>query len=165
MHTFDVHITPEITRRAWNAFFFRKRRMVRLGIACLLIIAGMLIEASSGRFGPLSVSSATALALVAIIYTTAYVSGLRRAQASRAEIAEGKVSYTLTEETIGASTSHGSYAVAWSRLATVTRHGDLILLGFHPPGYSTLPVAQVPDEALAFLIARARAAGATMAPA
>ena len=147
-------------RRAWNAWFFKGRRMGLLALACLLLVVSMLLGLSRGHFGTMSVISATVLTFAILVFGAAYFVGLRRALAKREAIVDGRASYTLTEETIEAKSSLGSMALAWPAITEVRRNHDLILLGFRGTAYSTIPSAQIPDEALAFLVERARANGA-----
>ena len=160
MHTFDVQIDPEMMRRAWNVWFFRGRRLGRLAIAFLILLAAIVMEVSSGHFGTMSVIFATVLGFTILIYGTAYFVGVRRAIAKREAIVDGRASYTLTDETIEAKSSLGSVALAWSAISEVRRHRDLVLLGFRGAGYSTIPSAQIPEDALIFLVERAKANGA-----
>lgn len=159
-HTFDVQITPEMMRQAWNAWYFQGRQMGRLAGACLLMLAGILMDVRRGQFGTFSVVSATVLGFGILIYAAGYVLGVRRALAKHADIVDGKASYTLTETTIEAKSSLGSLALAWSAISEVRSYRDLILLGFRGATYSTIPSAQISHEALAFLVERAKASGA-----
>lgn len=159
-HTFEVRIEPEMTRRAWNAWFFQGRRLGRLGFAYLLLLAPTGVDVWRGRFGALSVMSATVFGMTLLIYSAVYVVGLRRALAKRDLFKDGKACYTLTEEKIAVSSSLGSSTVAWSLISEVRCYPDLLLLGFGGAGFSTLPVSQMPEDALVFLLERARAGGA-----
>lgn len=73
---------------------------------------------------------------------------------------DGRATYTFSDATIQASSALGSIALTWSALAEVRGYRDLVLLGFRGAMYSPLPSAQIPPDALAFLIDRARSAGA-----
>ena len=81
MHTFEVRIEAEMMRQAWNAWFFKGRRMGRLALAGFLILTGILMDVRQGHFGTISVVAATILGFSILIYGTAYFVGLRRAQA------------------------------------------------------------------------------------
>ena len=97
------------------------------------------------------------------MYGLLYILGLRRAQAKSESLIDGRATYTFSDEAIGISSALGSIVLAWSALAEVRRYQDLVLLGFRRTMYSPIPVAQIPPDALNFLIDRARSAGAKIA--
>jgi len=160
MHTFDVQIEPSMMRKAWNAWFFKGRKLGRMVFAALLLLAGIALDVSGGHFGTVSIVSATVMALLVLILGAAYVAGLRRALAKREAIVDGRANYVLTDDTIEAKSSLGSVTLAWSAISEVRRYHDLVLLGYRGAGYSTIPTAQIPGDALAFLVERAKAGGA-----
>jgi hypothetical protein len=159
-HTFDVQVQAEMTRRAWNAWFFRGRRMWRLAVASSLLLAAILVDVWGSRFGIRTVVAATVLGFTFLLFVTAYFVGLHRSLAKREAVVDGKVSYTLTEATIEAKSSLGHFALAWSVISEARRYGDLVLLGFRGAAYSTIPANQIPPDALAFMVERAKASGA-----
>jgi|GEM_PF-3920976 hypothetical protein len=160
MYTFEVRIDAEIMRQAWNAWFFKGRRMGRLALACFLLLTGIFMDVRHGHFGTMSVVAVTILGFSILIYGTAYFVGLRRAQAKLKGIVEGNASYQLTQDTIEAKSSIGSFALAWSAIKEVRGTRNLVLLGFGGAAFSTIPLSQIPEDALAFLLERTKAAGA-----
>ena len=159
-HTFEVRIDQEMVRRAWNAWFFRGRRLGRLGFAFLLILTAIGMDVWRGRFGSVSVMGTTVLGMTVLIYIAVYIVGLRRALAKRDLFKDGKAAYTLTEAMIEVSSSLGSSTLVWSVISEVRRYPDLVLLGFGGTAFSTIPADQIPEEALVFLLERAKAGGA-----
>ncbi len=158
-HTFNVQIEPQMVRQAWNAWFFKGRRMGRLGAAGLLFLAAIFMDGRDGRFSSISVVSATLLAFTFLIYVVVYVVGIRRALDKLDSIIDGKASYTLTEDIIEARSSLGAFALAWSAIIEIRCYRDFVLLIFRGGSYSTIPTTQIPDPALAFLLERVKANG------
>lgn len=75
-HTFEVRIEQEMVRRAWNAWFFRGRRLGRMGFAFLLILTAIGMDVWRGRFGSVSVMGTTVLGMTVLIYIAVYIVGL-----------------------------------------------------------------------------------------
>lgn len=134
--------------------------MVRLSVALLLLLVPVIMEAKRGEFGNFSILAATLVAFSLVTFGAAYFALARRAKAKCTTIGDGKTTYTLTDETIEAKSLLGSMALVWSAVTEVRRYRDLVLVGFRGAGYSTIPAAQISEEALKFLVERARAAGA-----
>jgi hypothetical protein len=162
-HTFTIQIEPSMLRGAWNAWCFAGGRGWRLVIALLLTFPTLLNSLQSERLSTASIVVLTTACLGLAIFVLAYWLGLRRAQAKSTALVDGKTTYTLTDKTIEVSSALGSIALVWSALAEVRGHGGLVLLGFRGAHYSPLPANQIAPEALAFLIERARSAGAKIA--
>jgi hypothetical protein len=157
-HTFEVQIEPPMLRRAWNAWCFAGGRGWRLLLAFTdFVVFGVF---HGGPSDTVTTVVLTAGALAFLMFGVLYVLGLRRATSKSEALIDGKAQYTLTETTIEMSSALGSMSLVWSALAEVRRHRDLVLLGFRGAMYSPLPAAQIPEEALAFLIERARHAEA-----
>jgi hypothetical protein len=162
MHTFEVQVEPKMMRQAWNAWFLNQSGRWRLAVAVLLVIAPIVLKMRSGRLDTLSIILLTVLGVAALVFVGAYFVGLRRALAKHASIVEGKAGYTLSDSTIEAASSLGSLTLAWPAVTEVRRYQDLILLRFLGTTYSTIPESQIPPDALAFLVERARHGGATI---
>jgi hypothetical protein len=163
-HTFEVQIEPAMLRRAWNAWCFAGGRGWRLLVCFCAVLLSSKYLYHDGQLDTFSTVALTTIGVVILLYGVLYLAGLRRAQAKSHALIDGKATYTLSDATIEAESALGSIALAWSALADVRLHGDLVLLGFRGALYSPLPAAQVPPEALAFLIDHARAAGAKIRP-
>jgi hypothetical protein len=157
-HSFEVQIEPAMLRRAWNAWCFAGGRGWRLLLAFTAFVVFGVFH--GGPADTVTTAILTAGALAFVMFGVLYVLGLRRAISKSEALIDGKAQYTLTESTIDASSALGSISLVWSALAEVRRYHDLVLLGFRGAMYSPLPAAQIPAEALAFLIERARSAGA-----
>jgi hypothetical protein len=157
-HTFEVQIERPMLRRAWNAWCFAGGRGWRLLLAFTAFVVFGVFQ--SGARDTVTTAILTAGSLAFLMFAVLYVLGLRRAISKSETLIDGKAQYTLTEETIEATSAMGSISLAWSALGEVRRSGDLVLLGFRGAIYSPLPAKQIPEAALAFLIDRARGAGA-----
>ena len=159
-HKFEVQIEQRMMRQAWNAWFFARGFAWKLPIAMLIILVPVYLDLQAGPLGTTSIIFLTLFAIMTLISILGYIIGLRRAQDKLEMIIDGRASYSLSESTIEGSSSLGSLALAWSALAEVRQYGDLILLGFRGATYSVIPVTQIPEDALTFLIEHARTAGA-----
>jgi hypothetical protein len=162
-HTFVIHIEPSMLRRAWNAWCFAGGRGWGLLISFVIMAAASTYLFRDGSHDTASVVALTFACLSVTIYGLFYFSGLRRAQAKSEALIDGRVTYVFSDATIEGSSALGSIALAWSALAEVRGYRDLVLLGFRGAMYSPLPSAQIPPDALAFLINHARSAGAKIA--
>ncbi len=162
-HKFEVQVEQRMMRQAWNAWFFARGFAWKLPVAMLIILVPVYLDLRAGLLGTTSIIFLTFLGIMTLIFVFGYIIGLRRAQDKLAMIIDGRASYSLSESTIEASSSLGSVALAWSALGEVRRYGDLILLGFRGATYSVIPAAQIPEDALTFLIDQARTAGAKIA--
>ncbi|MEQ1934094.1 MAG: hypothetical protein ABL962_09470 [Fimbriimonadaceae bacterium] len=162
-HTFVIQIEPSMLRRSWNAWCFAGGRGWRLLIAFVIMSAGLIYLFRDGSPDTSSIVLLTAACLSVTMGCLFYFLGLRRAQAKSEALIDGRATYTFSDATIEASSALGSIALAWSALAEVRGYRDLVLLGFRGAMYSPLPFAQIPPDALAFLIGRARSAGAKIA--
>jgi hypothetical protein len=158
-HIFEVQVKPPMLRRAWNAWCFAGGRGWKLLVALVVMGAALIYLFRDGTPDTMAIVLLTAACLAVAMFGIFYGMGLRRAQAKSEALMDGRVTYTFSEATIEASSALGSMALAWPALAEVRRYQDLILLGFRGAMYSPLPAAQVPAEALAFLLERARQAG------
>lgn len=157
-HSFEVQIERAMLRRAWHAWCFAGGRGWRMLLALTAFLLFGVFQ--SGPRDTLTTAVLTVGSLAFLMFGVLYVLGLRRAQSKSEALIDGKAQYTLTEATIEASSAMGSISLVWSALAEVRRYEDLVLLGFRGAMYSPLPAAQIPADALAFLIERARHAGA-----
>ena len=149
-------------RQAWNAWFFKEQRVWPLVVGAALVLAYAIYDARSGGLGALSVSLLTLLGLCVLLIVSSYFIGLRRSLSKLEMITEGRASYTLTDSTIEAVSSLGAISLAWAAVAELRRYRTLILLGFRGGNYSTIPVSQIPADALAFMVERCRSAGARL---
>lgn len=150
-------------RRSWNAWCFAGARGWRLGIAFFAMSGAVIYLLRDGSPDTPSIVVLTAGCLSFMAYCLFYFLGLRRSLAKSEALIDGRVTYVLSDVTVAASSALGSISLAWSALVEVRRYRDLVLLGFRGAMYSPIPSAQIPADALAFLIARARNAGARIA--
>lgn len=159
-HTFVIQIEPWMLRRSWKAWCFAGGRGWRLLIAFVITSAASIYLSRDGSPDTSSIVLLTSGCLSVTIFCLLYFHGLRRAQDRSEALIDGRATYTFSDATIQASSALGSIALTWSALAEVRGYRDLVLLGFRGAMYSPLPSAQIPPDALAFLIDRARSAGA-----
>jgi hypothetical protein len=162
-HKFEVKVEQRMMRQAWNAWFFARGFAWKLAVAVSIILVPVYLDLRAGLLGTTSIVLLTFLGIMTLITVFGYTNGLRRAQAKSEALLDGRVTYIFSDATIEGSSALGSIALAWSALAEVRGYRDLVLLGFRGAMYSPLPSAQIPPDALAFLIDRARSAGAKIA--
>jgi hypothetical protein len=162
-HKFEVQVEQRMMRQAWNAWFFARGFAWKLPVAMLITLVPVCLDIRAGLLGTTSIIFLTFLGVMTLITVFGYITGLHRAQAKSQALLDGRVSYVFSDATIEGSSALGSIALAWSALAEVRGYRDLVLLGFRGAMYSPLPSVQIPPDALAFLIDRARSAGAKIA--
>lgn len=146
-------------RQAWHAWFFKDQRIWAHVAAVILLAGAAAYDLRDGRLGTVSIVGLTVLVLFILILLSCYRLGVRRAISKLDAIVDGRAVYILTDSTIDATSSLGSVSLTWSAVSELRRYHDLILLGFRGATYSVIPAAQIPAEALSFLIERCRAAG------
>lgn len=159
-HEFEVTVDSAMMKAAWHAWFFRGRRIWTLLIAAGLVLASAWFDSRSGGLGTISIIGLTMLGVAVLVFVSGYLIGLRRSLSKLDMFTDGRAAYRLTDETIEARSSLGSVSLAWAAIAELRRHGDLVLLGFRGAMYSIVPVSQIPEESLAFMVERCRTAGA-----
>ncbi len=159
MHQFDVEIDVAATKAAWRAWFFRTGVRWKIPLLVALTFLSVSRSFASGNVGLFPIVLVTVTALVVFGVVLAYFSGLRRSLALRRSVPDARATYRLTEEKLEAGSGLGSLSWTWAALAELRRAGNLVLIGYQGGAYSTVPVAQVPEEALAFLLERCRSAG------
>ncbi len=161
-HTFTVQVDSAMMKQAWRAWFFREQRIWPLVAAVALIVISAVDDLRHGSVGTISIIGLTVLGGIILLFASSYQIGLRRSLSRLDAIVDGKATYTLTDSTINAVSSLGSFSLDWSTVAELRRYHDLILLGFKDTMYSTIPAAQIPADSLSFMIERCRASGARL---
>lgn len=159
-HEFDVQVTAANVKSAWNAWFFKSESWWKLALGMALLGTSVSLDLSDGHLNTLSIIGLTILGLTPITYVAFYFIGLQKSIKRLAFIQAGKAHYTLSDSTIQATSSLGSVSLGWAALSEVRRYPKVILLLYRGSGYSTLPAAQVPAEAMVFLLQQACAHGA-----
>jgi hypothetical protein len=157
-HEFEVTVDSSMMKAAWHAWFFRGQRIWTLVVAAGLVLVTAYFDSRSGGLRATSIIGLTVLALAVLIFLAAYFIGLRRSLSKLEMITDGRAAYRLTDETIEARSSLGSVSLAWTAIAELRRYRDLVLLGFRGAMYSIVPVSQIPEDSLAFMVERCRAA-------
>lgn len=159
-HEFEVKVDSSMMKKAWRVWFFRGQSIWTLLAAAGLVVVGTFCNSGSGVLETVAVIGLTALGLVALIFIAAYMIGLRRSLSKLNMITDGRANYLLTNETIEARSSLGSFSLAWTAIAELRGCGDLVLIGFRGAMYSIIPASQIPNVSLAFMVDKCRAAGA-----
>ncbi|MCB1209343.1 MAG: hypothetical protein KDK97_08455 [Verrucomicrobiales bacterium] len=159
-HQFNVQVDATMVRQAWNAWFFSQGLSRKLLLAMPVCLGLVFWDLRDGQLRLYYLIMLCFLTIITLIFGVGYFIGRHRALDKLEMIAGGKVSYTFSETAIEAVSSMGSVSLAWPVITEVRRYHGLILLGFRGATYSSIPEAQIPPEALSFLIDEARRAGA-----
>lgn len=146
---FEVHITESLLHRVML------RRRFRLWwlklIAMALIGYAIAYDVRRGHWSTLSTVGVMLIAFLLLIYIAVYVRDRSLFADWKRQQGDAPVHYCLTEETISARSNLGSSELKWSVLSGLIEHRDCLLLGMGRTGHLTLPRADVPAEALAFI--------------
>jgi hypothetical protein len=148
-HEFEVTVDSSMMKAAWHAWFFRGQRIWTLLIAAGLVLVSAYFDSRSGGLGTISIIGLTVLGLAVLIFVSSYMVGLRRSLSKLDMITDGRAAYRLTDETIEARSSLGSFSLAWTAIAELRRYRALVLLGFRGAMYSIVPASQIPEASLA----------------
>jgi hypothetical protein len=144
---FDVHITEELLRRV------ALRRMFRNWKVIVAVAAGSLalLYRPNGHWGAGASIVVTALCMLPLIYLAAFIRDRRVIAAWKKTQGSEPVHYSVTEDTIKATSNLGSAEVKWVVFNELYEHRDYLLLSMGRSGHLTLPLADVPDEAEALI--------------
>lgn len=148
MH-FDVHITESLLMRVALRRLFRRWPLTLL--AMVLIVASTALDLQTGQLGTLSIIGLTAIAIQLMITVTYYVLQRRAIRDWNRMQGSDPVHYELTDEALKATSNLGSTELKWSVFRELLEHPDYLLLNMGRSGHLTLPLSEVPAEALAFI--------------
>ncbi len=144
---FDVHITESLLQRV--ALRKLLRRWPLNLVAAVLI--GIGVSMDRGRLGTLSAIGLTAIAFQFLLYTGYYIR-MRRSIADWKQLqGDAPIHYSLTTDTLRATSKLGSTELRWNVFRELVEHPDYFLLAMGQSGHLTLPRQDVPADALQFI--------------
>lgn len=146
---FDVHITESLLRRVTLRRLLRRWPLTV--VAAVLIGVGAYMDIGSGRLGTVSIVGLTAIAFQFLVYIGYYIRQRRSIADWKRLQGDAPVHYSLTSETLRATSNLGSSELRWNVFRELLEHDDYILLGMGRSGHLTLPRHDVPSDALEFI--------------
>jgi hypothetical protein len=141
---FDVHITEELLRRVALRRMFRKWQV--LAVATVCVIAYAVLYQPNGRLDPGAVIGITALCMLPLIYLAAFIRDRRLIAAWKRMQGSEPVHYSVTEDTIKATSNLGSTELKWVVFRELYEHRDYLLLGMGQSGHLTFPWLMFPPR-------------------
>ncbi len=146
---FDVHITGAFLRKV------ARRRLLRRWpldlTAGALVVTGIWLGPAGSRWGAGSVFGLTALGFLLLFYGANYLRQRRSIADWTRMQGDAPVHYHLTPESLRATSNLGGSELRWSAFRELMEHPDFLILSLGSSGRLTLPRAEVPPEALAFI--------------
>ncbi|MEY4483471.1 MAG: hypothetical protein RL693_923 [Verrucomicrobiota bacterium] len=146
---FDVHITERLLMKVAMRRIFRRWPLTLLAVG--LIIVSTVMDLRGGLLGAVSIFGLTATAILALIYVAYYLSQRQSIRDWKRMQGSDPVNYELTEETLKATSNLGSTELKWTVFQKLLEHPDYLLLSMGRSGQLTLPLSDVPAEAVAFI--------------
>lgn len=160
-HTFDIQITPKLFLKGRKAWFFNARRLWPLaGFAVFLrIVPSNPPDNLDTVFHPWTHIPMAIAVLILASYLGVYFLNQKRALSQSTTLLDHPSHCTLSRETFQLKNDAHETSLCWGEIHEVRRDQDLLLFHLPRAHYLPLPVMQIPETALAFLIERARAYG------
>lgn len=146
---FDVHITESLLHRVVVRRLFRGWPLTLT--AAVLILIGVGTELSIGHLSTVSAVGLTALGIYVLLYGVYYIRQCRTIADWKRLQGDDPVHYVLSDETLRAKSNLGSTELKWHVFKELREHPDFILLGLNRVSHLTLPTADIPPDALAFI--------------
>lgn len=147
---YSLVYTPQILRGAVFAYF---RKIVGLWFPILLVMLACFVayQFNNGDRSWLVGALAAFVLLVTAIVGALFTSHLRHANARARELASEGVSLLLSEQSLQFQSALGSVELPWSRIASIIRAQDFLLIEFKGGGYSSIPLASVDARGVEYL--------------
>ncbi|MFT8245361.1 YcxB family protein [Roseomonas sp. BN140053] len=154
IHRFEVHYTEAIARSAVRRF------MLRRGLSWRLVLSGALVMAMAGvllatgdRSWVLGVTVTVPL-LGFLLVAAVWRLRLREASGRVRRMEQQRAEFVLDEAGIAVTSSLGHSAMPWSAVTETWAQPGYWMLFIAPNNFFTLPTAEVPAAAMAFLRSR-----------
>lgn len=157
MHTFEINMDPPLARRAWNSRY--RTKVPSWVLTALLLPLVVWMDLHDGDLDTVLLVLLSMFGVTVALFIVGYVMGLR---AFLAMAESGTCAYTLTDSTISLADSQISTVLNWTAIAGVHNLNDFVNVTVRGGGTVTLPVSQIPAEALTFLVERSQASGARL---
>lgn len=158
MLTVTLHYSPALVRRSVFAYLRRG-----FGTGGLLALAGLLVAAiflvTTQPASWLAGAVAGAVAVLLLLLIGLYLLHYRQGMAKLARMQQPHAVIQLTESGLIASSQAGSFSAPWSTFTGLWRFSDFWLLIIGTGQFMTLPLADLTDDARAFIASRIGAQG------
>lgn len=157
-YTFNVRVSQRDADIALRRFIFRGAGWGTL-IAAILCLTFVMYDIADGGIGRLGVANLTLLLILAIVYVVAFV--VRRNQMADLlrRLGETSVLYRLDDAELATESALGRSALKWEAIKKLWIDPDVILVFYANNGYTTIPTAQIPADALSYLMAQVERVG------
>ena len=158
MLTVTLHYSPALVRRSVFAYLRRG-----LGISGLVALAGLiaaavfLVASEPGSWLAGLVSGAVAVLILLLIGL--YLLHYRQGMAKLARMGQPHAVLQLTELELHVSSQGGTFSTPWSTFTNLWQFADFWLIVIGKGQFMTLPLADLTDEAQAFIASRIGAQG------
>jgi hypothetical protein len=146
---FDVTLTESLLRRV--ALRRVLRRWPLTVLAWCLVGPGIYLDLRDGSLDTVSVIVLTAVVVQLLLFGASYLHQRNGIAEWKRLQGESPIHYQLSDETVRATSNLGSSELKWPVFRELGEHPDYILLRMGRSGHLTLPRADIPDEALAFI--------------
>lgn len=146
---FSLQLTASFLKRSYARRMFYRWWAIALAVAVTVGIVTM--DWLNGSLSAVSIFALSALAFYAAIAGLAWLRQSRALDAWLRMQDGAPVVYSLTPETVESRSAQGAVQLQWAafRLLVIDDFDTLLVL--RTPGALTLPTAQIPAEALAFM--------------
>lgn len=158
MHSLTLTYTEPLLRQAVLGFWWRVVGL-RFLIAMALngVALGVLLAHRDGSWltGLMATTFALGLCFVVTLYLFHYRNSLRKFRAMR----NPQAKFDLSETAFSLSADSGSATLPWTAVTEIWKFESCWLLLFSKAQFVTLPLADIPPDAQAYLLERVGAAG------
>ncbi|GLQ94061.1 YcxB family protein [Dyella acidisoli] len=158
MHCITLTYTKPLLRQAVRSFWWRVvgfKYFVALALVAASLL-GLILDGDTSWFvGVLASVLVFGITFVVALYVIHYGNSLRKLQAMGSHQAKLEASEASLSLSSGASVA----TLPWSAVTEVWRFKSCWLLLFSKSQFVTLPLADIPTEARAFIIARVQTSG------
>ncbi len=160
-HTFDVTVSQAHADSALRRFLLRRLGWETL-LASILSIGYAIFDLTNGGKNFFGIGILVLFALFVAVYIIAYVTRKQQMAELLKQIGDEPIVYHLNDSGLGAESAMGNSHLKWEMLQKVWIYPDLIMIFYAKNGYSTVPLEQIPSDALDFLTSEVKEAGGTI---
>ena len=160
-HTFEVTVSQGDADIALRRFIVRGAGWSTV-LVFALGVAYIVYEALTSGIGYVGVVMITLLGMLMVCYVAAII--IRRKQMTEllSKLGAAPVTYVLTDSEIATESPIASSSLNWGMIKKVWIDLDLVLVFYARNAYATIPMHQMPSEALAFLVEQVRQVGGSV---
>ena len=160
-YTFDVRVSQRDADIALRRYILRGAGW-GTAFAATICLAYIAYDSADGSLGYESIVTITILLLLVFVYVMAFVTRKRQMSELLRKIGDAPISYRLNESEIATRSPMGSSTLKWEMIQKLWVDPDLTLVFYARNAYTTIPTAQIPTEALDFLITQVERVGSSI---